>query len=300
VTEAVSGAGSRLLVEYTLHTFASPASIETLTLQGAVDWTAKDGTADELITEVRVPLPGGYGWLPITFPFQAVPPSSYVDPNGDVVVRFSDSASIKRERKDTLTVDYLLGEVVLGNTTPTPPTPPGTLAASTVTATAITLTWRDSDNETSYLIWRYTADGGWVVVTEQPANTSTFTDQGLTSGMAYTYVVRALNADGYADSNPLTASTLAVLLAPQNLKASAAKGAINLTWTDPNTTDTGYEILRGDTPDGNFESLAIQSANITSFRDQPVSRGTTYYYQVRALKYGETGPVSATVSATAR
>jgi hypothetical protein len=301
VTEAPSGVGSRVLVEYTLHTSASPGLIETLTLHGNVSWTGRDGAAEELITEVRVPLPdGGYGWQPITFPFQAIPPSSYVDANGDIVVRFSDTASIKRERKDTLAVDYLVGEVVTGSTTPAPPAAPGSLAAATVTENSVTLNWQDSAGETAYLIWRFTAEAGWMVVAELEEDEVTFTDSGLTPGTSYTYAVRALNADGFADSELLTIEIAAVLVAPQNLKASAGKGVINLTWTDSNTLETGYEVLRGTTSDGNFGHLATVSANATSYSDTSVVRGTKYSYQVRAMKGVEAGPVSATVSANAR
>jgi hypothetical protein len=301
VTEAPSGAGSRVLVEYTLHTSASPGAIETLTLNGNVSWTGRDGAAEELITEVRVPLPGGaYGWQPVTLPFQAMPPSSYVDANGDIVVRFSDTASIKRERKDTLAVDYLVGEVVTGSTTPAPPAAPGSLAAATVTENSVTLNWQDSAGETAYLIWRFTAEAGWMVVAELEEDEVTFTDSGLTPGTSYTYAVRALNADGFADSELLTIEIAAVLVAPQNLKASAGKGVINLTWTDSNTLETSYEVLRGTTSDGNFGHLATVSANATSYSDTSVVRGTKYSYQVRAMKGVEAGPVSATVSANAR
>lgn len=301
VTEAPSGAGSRVLVEYTLHTSASPGAIENLTLDGNVSWTGRDGAAEELITEVRVTLPNGvYGWQPITLPFQAKPPSSYVDAKGDIVVRFSDTASIKRERKDTLAVDYLVGEVVLGSTTPEPPTAPGSLTAGTVTANSVTLNWENSELETGYLIWRYTAESGWMVVAELAKDVVTYPDSGLTPGMSYTYAVRAFNAAGFADSALLKIETVAGLVAPQNLTASAGKGVIKLTWTDSNTLETAYEVLRGTTSDGNFESLAALPANATSYSDTSVGRGTKYFYQVRALKGNVAGPVSATVSATPR
>jgi hypothetical protein len=249
--------------------------IETLTLHGNVSWTGRDGAAEELITEVRVPLPdGGYGWQPITFPFQAIPPSSYVDANGDIVVRFSDTASIKRERKDTLSVDYLVGEVVIGSTTPAPPTAPGSLAAPTVTANSVILSWLDSAGESSYLIWRYTAEAGWMVLAELAEGAVTFLDSGLTPGMSYTYAVRALNADGFADSELLSIEIAAVLVAPQNLKASPGKGVINLTWTDSNTLETAYQVLRGTTSDGNFVALATLPADAISYGDTSVIKSS--------------------------
>jgi len=116
IMEAAEGTGSGLQVEYTLHTPAEPGEITALELYGAVSWTLKDGTRDDLVAEVRVTAPGGgFTWERITLsaetPFQAVPASSYVDASGNVAIRFTDGASFRHERKDTLAVNYLVGKV---------------------------------------------------------------------------------------------------------------------------------------------------------------------------------------------
>ena len=76
--------------------------------------------------------------------------------------------------------------------------------------------------------------------------------------------------------------------------------AISLTWTDTNTAETGYEVLRGTTPDGNFTVTATLAGNAVSYSDKNIVRGTTYYYRVRPVKSGQPGPESVTVSAMAR
>jgi hypothetical protein len=284
---------------YNLRTPANVANIDALTLQGTVSWTQHDGTGDPLVTEIRIHSPGGDTWQPIAFPFQATPVSSYVDASGNVFIRFSDSTSVRRERKDVLTVDYLLGQVTLGNTAPVIPTSPMDLHVTGVSSSSVTLNWTDSANETGYSLWRYTPIAGWTIMAELSADVTSFTDRDLVSGTTYTYVVRAFNAEAYADSGSLEVTTASGLLAPTNLRTSTAKGAVNLSWTDTNTIESGYEILRGPAVDS-LTRLTLVPANTTTFADRTVVRGSTYFYQVRGIQDTITGPVSSTVSVVAK
>lgn len=308
IMEAADGVGSGLEVVYTLHTTADPAEITTLELYGAASWTLKDGARDGLVTEVRAVAPdGGFAWERIALsadtPFQAAPASSYVDAAGNVVIRFTDSASIRRERKDTLSVDYLVGKVGFTALPGGAPTVPENLTAVANGSAAITLTWTDASNETGYDIWRYTAAEGWVVAGTLPAGAAgviTYTDTGLTASTTYAYVVRAFNGLSYADSAQVSATVAAPELeVPENLAAKVGRGVINLTWTDTNTGESGYQVLRA-VAGGAATVLANLPANATKFADQAVVSGTTYEYRVRALRDGTFGPVSSPVSAKAR
>jgi alkaline phosphatase len=296
-TEVPSGAGSRVEVLYTLHSPAGLAEIDALTIQGKFSWTQQDA-ADPLVMEIRARSPGGDIWQPITLPFQAAPVSSYMDETGNVAIRFTDSASIRRERKDVLTVDYLLGQVTLGSTAPVVP-PPANLQVTGVSSSSVTLSWTDSANATGYYLWRYTSTAGWTIAAQLSENATTVTDSDLIPGTDYTYVVRAFNAEAYADSAFVRVTTAEGLLAPTNLKASVAKGTINLAWTDNNTLETGYQILRGNSVD-DFAIIATVGFNVTAYADKTVVRGTTYYYQVSAIYGANAGPVSSTVSVVAR
>jgi alkaline phosphatase len=305
ITEVTSGNGSRLQAEYTLHTTVPRAEITKLDLYGAVAWTQNDGVSDSLVTEVRVAAPGGgYAWERITLsaaaPFAAEPPSSYVDASGNVVLRFTDSAAIKRERKDTLTVDYLVGVVERSQQPPPAPTAPANLVAIAAGSASVTLTWTDSSNETGYDIWRYTTAAGWVFVGSANANATACNDVGLQPATQYSYVVRAYNSQSYADSEAVSATTGAPELEmPENLAARAGKGVVNLTWTDTNTGETAYQVLRAE-GEGTAIVLATLAANATAYADTAVTKGVTYKFQVRAMLGTTPGPATSPVSATPR
>ena len=305
IMEAADGVGSGLRVEYTLHTPAPPSEITSLELYGAVSWTLKDGASDNLVAEVRVIAPdGGFGWERITLnaqtPFRAEPASSYVDASSNVIIHLTDGASVRRERKDTLTVDYLAGKV---GRTPQPgndPTAPLSLTVTADGSAAMKLSWTDSSYEIGYDIWRYTTAAGWVLADSLAANATSYTDTGLAAATTYTYVVRAFNSRSYADSAPKSQTTGAPELEmPENLTAKAGRGVVNLAWTDTNTGEDGYQVLRAE--DGGAASVvATLPSDSSKYADTAVVSGTTYHYQVQAIRGTTTGPVSGSVSVRAR
>jgi P pilus assembly chaperone PapD len=78
-----------------------------------------------------------------------------------------------------------------------PPTAPGDLAASAVSATQIKLTWKDnSGNEGSFDVWRKAANGSYQKIAIVAPNTTGYTDNGVTAGTSYTYRVRAYGRGG--------------------------------------------------------------------------------------------------------
>ncbi len=229
VTESANGVGAGMMVEYTLHTPVAAANIDSLTVEGQVSWTFADGQNDALVTEIRVLEPeGNFGWQPISFPFTATPPGNYVDGSGNIVVRFRDSASIRRERKDALSVDYLSGVVVTRAAQPVALSAP---SVDAVAAVPVKLTWSQCNLATGYEVWRYPDSGGWAILADLPQNAVSYTDATVSSSTSYNYVVRAYNAGTYADSQPVTVITPGALAAPPTLRISAAQGAVDVTWT---------------------------------------------------------------------
>src|SRR5512133_434847 len=73
---------------------------------------------------------------------------------------------------------------------------PGGLSAAAATNTSITLSWADnSSNEDTFVIQRKLGESGtFADITTVPANTSTYTDEGLIANNYYYYRVRAYNA----------------------------------------------------------------------------------------------------------
>ncbi len=89
-----------------------------------------------------------------------------------------------------------------------PDTPSG-LTAQPVSHEAIYLTWTDnSDNETGFIIERWSMGADWVTVGVAGANAASYTDSPLSYSWEYHYRIRAYNAGGNSDySNETSAIT---------------------------------------------------------------------------------------------
>ncbi len=71
--------------------------------------------------------------------------------------------------------------------------------------------------------------------------------------------------------------------APATLTATPVASSVRLEWTaSPEEDVAGYILLRTDTPDGDFTTLA-RDVQGTSFVDHTTSAGATYYYKVKAI-----------------
>ena len=86
--------------------------------------------------------------------------------------------------------------------------------------------------------------------------------------------------------------------APTNLVATAISSSqIALSWTDNSTTETGFQIARSNNG-VNFIQIATVGANVTSYTNNGLTAGTTYYYRVRASNSSGNSAVSNVASAT--
>jgi len=112
----------------------------------------------------------------------------------------------------------------------------------------------------------------------------------LIPGMTYTYEVKATNNIG--DSLPATATATTEgepPSAPTNFKAySVGSKSIKLTWNDNSNNETGFKIFRDSV------LIATVPANTTSYIDTGLTKGKTYYYELRATNdRGDSDAVSA-------
>ncbi|MEI7557079.1 fibronectin type III domain-containing protein [Candidatus Chlorohelix sp.] len=100
----------------------------------------------------------------------------------------------------------------MGWTVALAPKAPTVLAASPISSTRIDLTWHDnSDNETGFRVERSpNGSTSWTSLTTLAANTTSYSDTGLTPNTAYYYRVLATNNGTDSDySNTANATTLA-------------------------------------------------------------------------------------------
>ena len=152
---------------------------------------------------------------------------------------------------------------------------------------------------TAYVVERGTAADSRSDLATLAGSASSYVDTTAVVGKTYFYAVRATNALGSGPaSNESSASPYTTAGAP-TLIGVAGKGQVSLSWTVP--TDggkaiQGYRIFRG-TSSG--AEVLIQTIAIgTSYVDNTVTGGTTYWYRVAAYTAAGDGAPSNEVSAT--
>jgi hypothetical protein len=109
---------------------------------------------------------------------------------------------------------------------------------------------------------------------------------------AYTLVVSGFDGCPSPASKPkyifFNDSAPVNLTAPGSFAGSLPNSSsIRLTWTDPSTAETGFEIWRrkatSSTTFTPWEMRTLTAANVTSFTDTGVEPSTTYSYKIRAV-----------------
>ena len=65
--------------------------------------------------------------------------------------------------------------------------------------------------------------------------------------------------------------------APTKLSASTSGLSVILSWTDNSSDETGFKIIRKDTLDGNWTTIATTSADTTTYTDSGLSAGKHWY-----------------------
>jgi len=186
-----------------------------------------------------------------------------------------------------------LGACDGGNTDTTPPSVPGSLAASGITASSLTLSWAASTDAGSgvagYDVYRNGALVG------SPTGTS-YSDTGLSANTTYSYTVRARDKAGNASaqSSALSAKTSSAgtcataPATPTGLSApSKSSTGVNLSW---NSVPAGanctvqYRVLQG-------SAQAAQGAATTASING-LTPDTDYSFSVQAVNEAGASPAS--------
>ena len=177
------------------------------------------------------------------------------------------------------------------------PLPPTALAVSDHPADqggALDLAWTASasTNVAGYHVYRSLTSGtGYVRLTTAPLAGSTFTDTGLTDGIAYFYVVRAVDsANESADSNEASGAPADNVppAAPTGVTAADRPadqgGAVVIIWSANAESDlAGYNLYRSLTSGGSYSKVNAALLAGLSFTDTGLTNGTIYFYVVRAV-----------------
>jgi cellulose 1,4-beta-cellobiosidase len=185
--------------------------------------------------------------------------------------------------------------------TPKPSLPGTPLNVTAVGGNArVDLTWGAVAGASTYRVKRATVSGGPYATVVDELTTTSYADANVTSGTTYYYVVSALNAGGEsANSTQVAASPTAPLpaapAAPGSPQATAGNAQVSLTWA-ASTGATSYVVKRSSTS-GSGYSVIASGLTSTSYLDQSVTNGSTYYYVVSAVNSGGESGNSVQVSA---
>jgi fibronectin type 3 domain-containing protein len=173
-----------------------------------------------------------------------------------------------------------------------PPTVPGSVSATAVSAQAATVTWSPSTDNVAvndYLVFCGTSAGNLVQVGRTGGAVTSYNSNDLSSGATYYYAVEAADKSGNVSTMSAIASVTLPMppSAPQSLTATAASDSkVGLAWSAAaggGLPVQNYHVYRGITS-ANLSQVAVVQQ--TSYNDTSVTATSTYYYAVAATDTG--------------
>jgi pectate lyase len=193
-----------------------------------------------------------------------------------------------------------------GENDTTPPAAPTGLAASAGDST-VGLDWNDNNEVdlAGYNVYRSTTSGtGYVKQNASLLGPSGYTDNSVTNGITYYYVVTAVDTSANESDNSTEASAapqdLTAPAAPAGLSASAGDSTVGLDWSNNSESDlAGYNVYRSTTSGTGYAKTNGSLLTSSDYTDNSVTNDTTYYYVVTAVDANDNESVhSGEVSAT--
>jgi len=197
---------------------------------------------------------------------------------------------------------------------------PPTNVKRELSETAVTITWESPKtnidgstpvNLLGYNVYRTAASqpqSGKTPLNQAPISANQYQDRSFKFGEKYTYLVRAVSLGTLA--RPVESlDSKAVLAEPKDIyrpsapslpQPVAAAGRISFFWpANPEPDVAGYILYRSTDPKGPWTRLTPTLYTKTTFTDENVESGKTYYYYLEAVDTsGNVSPKSEVVSET--
>jgi parallel beta-helix repeat protein len=269
---------------------AGPTALSATPISsGRIDLAWIDNAADETAYRVERSPNGGTDWIEVG----ATPPNAeaYSDTGLSCGITYHYRIRAYRAGDGQYSAYSNVDQATTINCPPAGPTGLGATAAS---ASQINLAWTDNaTDETAYRIER-SPDGStsWSEIVALAANSTSYSNTGLTCGTTYYYRVRAYrsgDSEYSTYSNVAHDTTLACQpAAPSSLNATAVSASqINLAWADNATDESAYRVERSPNGSTGWVEIANLPANSTAYSDTGLACGATYYYRVRAYRSGD-------------
>lgn len=164
--------------------------------------------------------------------------------------------------------------------------------------------WADNaTNETGYSLERSTTnESSYAEIASLPANTTTYTNTGLTANTKYYYRLTALNATVGNSAYSASANGTTLPLppaAPTTLTTTVlSHSQIKLNWVDASSNESEFVIMRSLVSNQDFVEIATTLPNVTTFTNDGLSEATTYYYKVFARNTGGSSAMTSVAQGT--
>jgi predicted phage tail protein len=259
-----------------------------------VRWTDQSGDEDRF--EVGRSTDGGGTW-PITF--NAPPSSELLTDDG---LAASTTYTYRVRACNAIGCSAWSAQV----SATTAPLPPSNVAAAAVSTTRIDVTWTNAGTGATGNVLERSQDGStWATRATLAASATAFSDVEVAPGSGYHYRLRACRngvcSGPSASAQATTPATppSAAPGAPGSLTATGVGSAIiDLAWSASSGLVSEYRIERSTGDQSAFSQVAVVGGTVTTWSDQGLSPGTTYFYRVRAANALGTSDWSPVASAT--
>ncbi|MBK8452865.1 MAG: 6-bladed beta-propeller [Thiofilum sp.] len=178
---------------------------------------------------------------------------------------------------------------ILTTTTRAEPVAPNSLVAQVLSGTQVRLTWRDASiDETNFSLERCAGVRctSFAVIASPAANTTTYTNTDLSSGITYRYRIRMYRDPDYSSYSNIVDITPFDMNAPTELSAAAISSTqVQLDWVDNSLDETNFRVERcAGATCTNFVGVATVPADEATTLQTGLVAGTTYRYRVRAYR----------------
>jgi fibronectin type 3 domain-containing protein len=158
---------------------------------------------------------------------------------------------------------------------------PSSVSANKLSPNSASVTWAPVTGATGYCVYRSTNSSGSYLELEDNIRSTSYTDNGLASGMTYYYKVSAYKGNIKSLLSSCDSIwTEADLFPPSSIGASAlSTSSVSVTWTSVPRA-IGYRVYRSESASGDYTPLKNTSS--ATYTDNGLLSGTTYYYKVLA------------------
>ena len=171
------------------------------------------------------------------------------------------------------------------------------LKGEAISTSIIKLYWDKVDGAKSYRIERAEDEKGEYKVIADNLKTTEYEDKDLKENTTYYYRAYSLNSAAERPASEVLPFATRKFVIPETiegLRISAGANSASLRWNF--AYDTYYKISRSDKENGTYAVIA-EKVDATSYIDEGLDNGQTYYYKVQPWNPAGEGPVSIVLKA---